>query len=117
MPLPFSVDTLLDVELRLAVVPDTPLGNATNKVPVEVILDAVVSSVIAVDAAELSAVSVTLLAPAANVIPLLLPPIVMSVPLAAVPVILAVPVFNVAAVLVVPSSVTDVPDKVRLPTV
>ena len=117
MPLPFSVDTLLVVELRLAVVPETPLGSATSKVPVDVILDAVVSSVIAVEEAELSAVSVTLLAPAASVIPLLLPPIVMSVPLAAVPVILAVPVFNVAAVLVVPSSVTDVPDKVRLPTV
>ena len=111
------MDTLLVVELRLAVVPDTPLGSATSNVPVEVIFDAVVSSVIAVDAAELSAVRVTLLAPAASVIALLLPPIVMSVPLVAVPVIFTVPVFNVAAVLVVPSSVTDVPDRVRLPTV
>ena len=71
----------------------------------------------AVELAELSATRVTLLAPAANVIALLLPPIVMLVPDEAVPVILTVPVFNVAAVLVVPSRVTDVPDKVRLPTV
>ena len=117
VPVPFKLDTLLDAEFRFAVVPDTPFGNATVNVPVEVILEAVVSSVMAVDDAELSAVSVILLAPDASVITLLLPPIVMLVPLDAVPVIATVPVFNVAADDDVPSSVTDVPCNVRLPTV
>ena len=97
--------------------PESPLGNCTDNVPVDVILEAVVSSVIAVEDAELSAIKVTLLEPAAKVIALLLPPIVILVPLAAVPVICTVPVFKVAAVLVVPSRVTAVPDRVKLPTV